>query len=155
MKNKKVKELGKAFQEFALKGSAFSTAIGIMLGIALKEVIDSLIDNILMPPIAHISSGIDFSDLFFVISRQSYESLELAKEAGELVVTYGEFINASINFLIVALVLFLLTNILVKSLKNALVKEKEEKKEARKCPYCLSVVEEKATRCAYCTSELK
>jgi len=155
MKTKKLKELGKAFQDFALKGSAFSTAIGIMLGIALKEVINSLINNILMPPIAHITSGIDFSDLFFVIGKNSYESLELAKEAGALVVTYGAFINASINFLITALVLFLLTNLLVKSLKNVLVKEKEEKKAARKCPFCLSEVDEKATRCPYCTSKLK
>jgi large conductance mechanosensitive channel len=154
MKKLKFKDLAKEFSDFALKGAAFGTAIGIMLGGVLKDLITSLIDNILMPPIAYITSGIDFSDLFFVIGKGKYESIEQAKEAGKLIVTYGNFINSLVIFLITTLVLFFLTNILLKSVKRALIKEEKEEKAARKCPYCFSEVNEKATRCPHCTSKL-
>ena len=140
---KKFKKLSKDFQDFALKGSAFGTAIGIMLGTALTGVISSLIDNILMPPIAYITSGIDFADLYLTIGST------------ELTFKYGMFLNSFINFIITATILFLLTNILVKGLQKALAKEKAEEKKVRKCPYCFSEIHDDATRCPHCTSELR
>jgi large conductance mechanosensitive channel len=153
--NPRVKKFVHEFQKFAFKDSTFGTAVGIMIGVALKDVIDSLINNILMPPIAYITSGIDFSDLFFVIGRTQYDSLELAQEAGALVVTYGSFINAFINFFITALVLFFLARVIVKNIQKMNKKEETTtKKVTKECPYCKSKIHKDATRCPNCTSKL-
>jgi large conductance mechanosensitive channel len=141
--NKKVKKLTDDFKNFALKDAAFGTAIGIMLGAALKDVITSLIDNLLMPPIAYITSGIDFSDLFLTIGDT------------DLTFKYGAFINSFIIFIITALVLFILTNVIVKSIKEKVVKDKKiEKKTTKECPYCKSEINKSATRCPHCTSKI-
>ncbi len=152
--SKRVRRLARDFQGFALKESTFGTAVGIMIGVALKDVITSLIDNLLMPPIAYITSGINFSQLFVVIGKGKYESVELAKEAGKVVLTYGNFINAFVTFLITAIILFFLANILLKNIKKAVIKEEKKIREARKCPYCFSEIHDEATRCPSCTSEL-
>lgn len=141
---RKIKKLSKEFQEFALKDAALGTAVGIMLGSALKDVITSLIDNILMPPIAYITSGIDFSDLYITIGKS------------ELTLKYGEFINSFIIFLITALILFLLANVIIKSITTRISKQKKTiKKVTKQCPYCKSDIHIEATRCPNCTSELK
>lgn len=140
------------FKSFAFKGSAIDIAIGMMIGAAMTAVVDSLIKDIVNPPIAKLISGIDFSHRYFVLGKNQFESLEAAQEAGAIVITYGNFITAIITFLITALVLFIIV-----SWVSKLNKKEEEKAEKtiKKCPYCKSEIDIDATRCAFCTSELK
>lgn len=140
------------FKSFAFKGSAIDIAIGMMIGAAMTAVVDSLIKDIVNPPIAKLISGIDFSHRYLVLGKNQYESLEAAQEAGAIVITYGNFITAIITFLITALVLFIIV-----SWVSKLNKKEEEKAEktTKKCPYCKSEIDMDATRCAFCTSELK
>jgi len=149
---KKIKRVAEDFKNFAFKDALLATAVGIMLGTTLKDLISSLIDNILMPPIEHIASGIDFSKLFITIGLEKYSTIKEAQEAGALIITYGEFINSLISFLILAFVLFLLVRIVQKSFKK---KEVKKEKSTKVCPYCFSKIDKRATRCPNCTSELK
>jgi len=148
---KKIKRVAEDFKNFAFKDALLATAVGIMLGTTLKDLISSLIDNILMPPIEHIASGIDFSKLFITIGLEKYSTIKEAQEAGALIITYGEFINSLISFLILAFVLFLLVRIVQKSFKK---KEVKKEKSIKKCPYCFSEIDKRASRCPNCTSEL-
>jgi large conductance mechanosensitive channel len=148
----RIKKTVSDFKSFAFKGSAIDIAIGMMIGAAMTAVVDSLIKDIVNPPIAKLISGIDFSHRYLVLGKNQYESLEAAQEAGAIVITYGNFITAIITFLITALVLFIIV-----SWVSKLNKKEEEKAEktTKKCPYCKSEIDIDATRCAFCTSELK
>jgi len=148
----KILKLGKDFQGFAFKGSMIDIAIGMMIGAAITAVVNSLITDIINPPIAKLLSGVDFSQRYFVLGKNQFESLEAALASGAVVITYGNFINAIISFLLTALVLFLLVSWISK------LNKKEKEKEGGKtkvCPYCKSEIDKDATRCAFCTSELK
>ena len=147
----RIKKTVSDFKSFAFKGSAIDIAIGMMIGAAMTAVVDSLIKDIVNPPIAKLISGIDFSHRYLVLGKNQYESLEAAQEAGAIVITYGNFITAIITFLITALVLFIIV-----SWVSKLNKKEEEKAEktTKKCPYCKSEIDIDATRCAFCTSEL-
>ena len=148
---KQVKKVINDFKDFAFKDALLATAVGIMLGAALKDLINSLIDNILMPPIAYVTSGIDFSQLFITIGLEKFETIEQAQEAGALVLTYGQFINSLISFLILSLVLFFLIKFAERSFKK---KEIKKEKTTKKCPYCFSKIDKRASRCPNCTSKL-
>ena len=111
----------KEFKEFIAKGNVMDMAVGIILGAAFTTIVKSLVGDVLMPVIGVFTSGVDFADLFIPLDGNSYESLEAAKEAGAAVVSYGVFINAMINFLIVAFVVF----ILVKNVNKLKRKEEE------------------------------
>lgn len=153
---KRVKKLSDEFKNFALKEATLGAAVGIMLGAALRDVINSLVNDILTPPIAHITSGIDFTSLYFVFGTTKYDSLNAAKEAGAVVIQYGNFINEFITFLITAFILFLLVYQSGKLLSKFNKKEEEKKQDStKKCPYCKSDIHQNAKRCPYCTSELK
>lgn len=148
---KKESKFVKEFKDFATKGDVLTMAIGIMIGTAFKDLIDSLVNDIISPPIAFLTSGIDFSTLFFTIGKTHYETIEQAKEAGAIVITYGNFINTFISFLITAVVLFIFFNQMAKIFKK---REKEGQKATKKCPYCFTEINIKATRCPNCTSKL-
>jgi large conductance mechanosensitive channel len=150
----KIKKAAEGFKDFALKDALLGTAVGIMIGSALKDLITSLIDNILMPPIAFITSGIDFSELFIVIGKGEYDTVEAANEAGALIITYGEFINAFVSFLVLAIALYILTNVVVKQIQKKDEKKKKEKPTTKECPFCKTDIPIKAKRCPNCTSEL-
>lgn len=141
----------KEFKKFALKDSTLSVAIGLMLGGAVKSVIDSLVKDILTPPIGKLTSGLDFSNLYVALTGEKFESLKAAQDAGAVVITYGNFINATISFLITALTLFLIVSIGQRFVKK---EEKREGRKTRKCPFCRSEISKKATRCPFCTSHL-
>lgn len=140
------------FKSFAFKGSAIDIAIGMMIGAAMTAVVNSLIKDIVNPPIAKFISGIDFSHRYFVLGKNQFESLEAAQASGAVVITYGNFITAVITFLITALVLFLIVSWITKLNKK---EEKKEEEKTKKCPYCKSEIDKEATRCAFCTSELR
>lgn len=147
----------KEFREFAVKGNVVDMAVGIIIGAAFGTIVKSLVDDVLMPPIGLLLGNVDFSSLFIVLKEGAvagpYNTLADALAAGAVTLRYGTFINTIISFLIVAFSVF----ILIKNI-NRLKREKPAPAAApttKECPYCLSVIPLKATRCAHCTQELK
>jgi large conductance mechanosensitive channel len=145
----------KDFKEFAVKGNVVDMAVGIIIGAAFGAIVNSFVADVIMPPIGLLIGGIDFSDFFIILkegtSAGPYATLADAQEAGAVTINYGIFITAFISFLIVAFAVFLL----VKGV-NSMRRQKDEPTEpmTKECPQCLSTVPIKATRCAFCTSEL-
>jgi large conductance mechanosensitive channel len=143
----------KEFKAFVMRGSVLDLAIGIIIGAAFTAVVTSFVNDILMPPIGMLLGGVDFSNLFFSLDGTKYATLAAAQEAGAATINYGLFINAIIDFLIVALVLFLIIRQV-----NRLRASEEEKTPAepttKECPYCRMEVALEASRCPHCTSEL-
>jgi len=141
----------KEFKEFAMRGNVLDMAIGIIIGGAFGKIISSLVGDVLMPPIGKLMGNLDFSNLFFALNGQVYDTLKAAKDAGAPTINYGMFINTVIDFVIVAFVIFML----VKQM-NRLKKEAPAAAPVTKeCPYCFSQIALKATRCVGCTSEVK
>ncbi len=140
------------FAKFAFKGSMIDIAIGMMVGSTITAVINSLIKDIINPPIAKILSGVDFSQKYFVLGENQFDSLQAAQDSGAIVITYGNFINAVIAFLLTAFVLFMLVSWIRKLDKK---EEKKTESKTKRCPYCKSDINKDATRCPFCTSELK
>ena len=98
----------KEFRDFAMRGNVIDLAVGIIIGAAFTGVVNSLVNDIIMPPIGFVMNGIDFSNFFVVLKGDDYASLKAAKDAGAVTVNYGVFLNAVINFMIVAFAVFLL-----------------------------------------------
>jgi large conductance mechanosensitive channel len=96
------------FKEFAVRGNVIDLAVGIIIGAAFTTVVNSLVNDIIMPPIGYIMNGIDFSNFFIVLRGDDYPSLQAAKDAGAVTINYGLFLNAIINFVIVAFAVFIL-----------------------------------------------
>lgn len=142
----------KEFKEFALRGNVLDMAIGIIIGAAFGKIITSFVNDILMPPIGLLLGNVDFASLFINLSGQPYASLEEAQAAGAATINYGLFINTVLDFIIVAFVIFLL----LRQLNRMKREEKAPPAEptTKGCPYCLSTIPVKATRCPQCTSEL-
>jgi large conductance mechanosensitive channel len=138
----------KEFKEFAVKGNVVDMAVGIIIGAAFGKIVSSLVNDLLMPPIGLLLGKVDFSNLFVNLSGKSYETLSSAKAAGAATLNYGLFINTVIDFIILALAIFLMVRQV-----NRLKRQPEPSTKA--CPYCLSKIPLKATRCPHCTSELK
>lgn len=98
----------KEFKAFAMRGNVLDLAIGVILGAAFGAIVNSLVADVLMPPVGLITGNVDFKDLFVSLNGQTYPSLAAAKTAGAPVIAYGQFLNLVINFLIVALVIFII-----------------------------------------------
>jgi large conductance mechanosensitive channel len=143
----------KEFKEFALRGNVLDMAIGIIIGAAFGSVVNSLVKDILMPPIGFLLGKVDFSNLFISLSGH-YASLAEAQAAGAPTINYGLFINTVLNFIIVAAAVFFF----VVRPMNRMRRAKETAPAApttKECPYCFSTIPLKATRCPYCTSHLE
>jgi large conductance mechanosensitive channel len=141
----------KAFKEFATRGNVLDMAVGIIIGAAFGKIITSFVGDILMPPLGLLLGKVDFSALFISLSGQ-YPSLAAAKAAGAPTINYGMFLNTVLDFLIVAFAIFLL----IRQVNRFMPKPAPPAPAATKdCPYCLSAVPLKATRCLHCTSDLK
>lgn len=141
------------FKEFAMRGNVLDMAIGIIIGAAFGKIITSLVNDVLMPPIGLAMGNVDFSNLFLNLSGQEYVSLAAAQEAGAATINYGVFLNTVLDFLIVAFAIFFL----VKQV-NRFKRQPEEapaEPTTKECPYCLSSIALKASRCAHCTSQLQ
>jgi large conductance mechanosensitive channel len=143
----------KEFKEFAIKGNMVDLAIGVIMGGAFGAVVNSLVKDVIMPPIGALLTNVDFSNLMWVIREGKtpgpYATPTAAAEAGAVVMSYGTFINTAINFLVVAVVIFFL----VKAM-NKLRKAKEEEVTTKECPFCKTEIALAATRCPACTSEV-
>lgn len=140
----------KEFKEFAMRGNVLDMAVGIIIGAAFGRIITSLVSDIIMPPIGLVLGKVDFSGLFLNISGKSYDTLAAAKAAGAATINYGTFLNTVIDFLIVAFVIFLLVRQINRWSKPAPAAAPTTKE----CPYCVSTIPIKATRCPNCTSQV-
>ncbi len=136
------------FKEFALKGSVLDMAIGIILGVAFGKIITSFVEDIIMPIISAIFGKMDFSSMFVSLTGKHFESLAAAKSVGAPTLNYGVFMNAVLNFVIVALGVFLL----VRQVNRF---RRVQEVEMRECPFCFSGIVKKATRCPYCTAAIE
>ncbi len=141
----------KEFKAFAMRGNVLDMAVGIIIGAAFGRIISSLVADIIMPPIGRLVGKVDFSGLFVNISGTSYPTLAAAKAAGAATINYGVFLNTVLDFLIVALVIFMLVRQVNRWSKPAPAAAPTTKE----CPYCVSTIPLKATRCPNCTSELR
>jgi large conductance mechanosensitive channel len=137
----------KEFREFAVRGNVVDMAVGIIIGAAFGRIVQSLVNDIIMPPIGMIMGKADFSNLFLNLSGKSYDSLASAKTAGAATINYGLFLNSVIDFTIVAFAVFLL----IKQINRLKAQPMPTTKE---CPYCFSRIPLNATRCPQCTSTL-
>ena len=141
----------KDFKEFIMRGNALDLAVAVIIGAAFGKIITSLVNDVLMPPIGLLLGKVDFSNLFLNLSGAPYSALSSAKAAGAPTINYGLFLNALVDFIIIALVLFLVIRV-----ANRLHRpEPAPAPITKECPYCLSTIAVKATRCPSCTSELK
>jgi large conductance mechanosensitive channel len=140
----------KEFREFIMRGNVMDLAIAVIIGGAFGRIVSSLVSDIIMPPIGMLLNGVDFSNLFVSLNGQSYASLVEAQAAGAPTVNYGNFLGVLIDFLIIALVIFLL----VRSMNRMKKPAPAAAPTTKECPHCFSTIAIKATRCPNCTSQL-
>ena len=151
---KKSKGFWGEFKAFATKGNVIDMAVGVVIASAFTAIVNSLVKDIITPLISLLTGKIDFTNLFVALDGNKYTTLVEAEEKGGSVIKYGNFITAIINFLLIALCLFIFLKI-VFGVINRKKKEVEETKVAKICPYCKSEINIEATRCAHCTSILE
>lgn len=148
------------FKKFALRGNVVDMAVGIIIGAAFGAIVNSMVKDILMPPIGLLLGNVDFSNLFITLQEGAvkgpYPSLKAAAEAGAVTLNIGLFLNQVISFLIVAFCVFLLVRSMNK-LRTLTEKEKGEPAQeptTKECPFCFETISIKAKRCPKCTSVL-
>ncbi len=146
------------FKKFIMRGNVIDLAVGVIIGGAFQAIVNSLVNDVIMPLISLATKGVDFANKFIALADlpEGVETLAQAQEAGVAVIAYGNFINAILNFIIMALVIFCLVKTINKVSEKASKKEEEapEAPTTKECPYCKSEVALEATRCPHCTSEL-
>jgi large conductance mechanosensitive channel len=146
----------KEYKEFAIKGNMVDMAVGIVIGAAFGTIISSLVADIIMPPIGLLLGKVDFANLFIILKEGRipgpYSSLAVAKAAGAVTLNIGVFINTVISFLIIGFSVFFVVRFVNKHRHEEAPPPAAATKD---CPYCFSAIPVKATRCAYCTAELK
>lgn len=140
----------KEFKDFVMRGSLLELAVAFILGVAFGRIVTSLVNDVIMPPIGLLLGGVDFSNLFLNLSKTPYATLVDAQAAGAPTINYGLFLRTVIDFLIVASVVFMLVRA-----ANRIQRPKAVAPTTKDCPYCLSSIPLKATRCPQCTSELR
>jgi len=147
----------KEFKEFAMRGNVLDMAVGIIVGAAFGTIVNSLVQDVIMPPIGLLLGNVDFSNIFIVLKEGKvagpYASVAAAKSAGAISINFGMFVNTIISFILVAFAVFLL----IKTINR--LRRQEEAPPAppitKDCIYCFSKIPIQATRCPNCTSELK
>ena len=141
------------FKKFAMRGNVIDLAVGVIIGSAFGKIISSLVNDLIMPPLGLFLGNVPFNDLFLTLKGDTYKTLAEAKEAGAVTLNYGSFISTVVDFLIIALVIFLVIRQINKlTAKPAPPPAAPTTKE---CPFCYSSIAIKATRCPQCTSEIK
>jgi large conductance mechanosensitive channel len=139
------------FKEFIMRGNVMDMAVGVIVGGAFNTIVQSLVNDIIMPVISLATGKIDFSNLFISLNGEKYASLAAAQEAGASVFAYGSFIQNILQFLIVAFALFMV----IKGINKLQKPAPEAAPTTKICPFCKNEVPLEATRCGFCTSELK
>jgi|SRR5206468_8382664 len=140
----------KDFKEFAVRGNVLDLAVAVVIGAAFGKIVTSLVNDILMPPIGLVLGRADFTNLFVDLSGQTHSTLAEAKAAGAATLNYGVFVNTVLDFVLVAFAIFLL----IRQVNKLKSKPAPAAVTTKECPYCLSLIPLKASRCASCTSDL-
>jgi large conductance mechanosensitive channel len=147
----------KEFKDFAVKGNVLDMAVGIIIGAAFGTIVQSLVKDVIMPPIGMLLGNVDFANLFIVLKDGAvagpYASVEAAQSVGAVTINYGIFFNALISFFIVAFAVFMIVKSFSK-MKRVDKAPPPSEPTVKNCPYCLSEIPLKATKCAHCTSAL-
>ena len=149
-----MKKIWEEFKTFAVKGNAVDLAVGVIIGAAFGAIVNSLVKDVVMPPISLLTGGLDFSSKFLVLraakdGSTAFNTPDEAVKAGAITWNYGNFVTLVINFLIVAIAIFLVIRII-----NQLRGPAEKPVDTKDCPACAMKIPIKATRCPHCTSEL-
>lgn len=139
------------FKKFIMRGNVLDLAVAVIIGAAFNQIVQSLVNDIIMPPIGLALGKVNFTNLFINLSGKHYATLAQAKAAGAPTINYGSFINTVINFLIVAFVVFLVVRQFNRFKKPAPVAAPKTKK----CTFCITDIPIEATRCPNCTSHLE
>jgi len=148
----------KEFREFVMRGNVLDMAVGIIMGVAFGLIVNSLVQDVIMPPIGLLLGRIDFTNIFTVLKEGGkaagpYGTLAAAKAAGAVTVNWGVFVNTIINFVLEAFAVFIIVKVVNKARKGREPAPVEPT--TKECPYCISAIPIKATRCPHCTSDVK
>lgn len=143
----------KDFKKFIMRGNMIDLAVAFVIGVAFAAVVNSLVKDIIMPPIGLLLGNVDFTNLYVVLKEGAtavpYASLDAAQKAGAVTINYGVFVGTIITFIIVGFVLFMIVRVV-----NRLRREKVVDPDTKDCRYCYSAIPVKATRCPACTSDV-
>ena len=139
-----MKKFFQEFREFINRGNVVDLAVAVVIGAAFTAIVNSAVSDLIMPLVGAFTGGVDFSDM----------KLALPLGKGDSAIAYGNFLNAVIQFVIIAFVVFLIVKALNKARSLAARRKQAEEKDAPRCPFCLEEVAEGATRCPHCTSQL-
>ncbi len=145
------------FKAFIMRGNVIDLAVGVIIGGAFQKIVNSLVNDIVMPLISLLTGGIDFSNWFLVLGEGEFATAAAAKEAGVATLNYGTFLSTALDFLIMAFVIFLIIKA-INRVSEKLKKETPEEPAApttKVCPYCKSEIDIAATKCPHCTSEVE
>ena len=151
-----MKKFFEEFKKFAMRGNVMDMAVGVIVGGAFGKIVTSLVNDLFMPLIGLLTGGVNVSGMFLLLGKAPegtvINTIDEAAAAGIATFNYGNFIQTVIDFVLVALCIFLFIK-LVNKLEHK--KPEAPAPEPRKCPYCFSVIDDKATRCPHCTSVLE
>ncbi len=155
-----LKRYGEEFKTFAMRGNVIDMAVGIIIGAAFGKIVDSLVKDIIMPPLGWLLGKVDFSNLYFVLPDYDgkfakYPSLEAAQAAGAVTVNYGLFINTLISFVIVSFAVFLMIKAINKLRADKKANDAAAAVLTKVCPYCFSTININAVKCPNCTSDIE
>jgi len=154
-----MKNILNEFKDFISRGNVIDLAVGVIIGGAFSTIVNSVVNNLLMPPVGLLFGNADFSDLFIVL-RQGSESLPegatlaMANEVGAVTLNYGLFITDVISFLLLALGVFFIVKG-INALQSKAEEEEEKAPTEKDCPFCKSSIPLEAVRCPFCTSKLE
>ncbi|WP_423972030.1 large-conductance mechanosensitive channel protein MscL [Elusimicrobium simillimum] len=148
--------MGNEFKTFAMRGNVLDMAVGIIIGAAFGKIVNSLVSDILMPPLGFLLGRVDFSNLFVTLKDGAtvagpYASLTSAQAAGAVTVNYGIFLNTIISFIIMAFAIFLL----IKFINKFKHEDAPAPDTTKECPYCFTKIDKRAIKCPNCTEDLK
>ena len=153
-----MKSIANEFKKFIMRGNVIDMAVGIIIGGAFTKIVNSMVADVLMPPLGLVLGKVDFSNWFIVLKPgadgvRTFTTMAAAQEAGATTLNLGLFINAIISFLIVAFCIFILIKAINKL--NTPAPAPAAAPTTKKCPFCCSEIAIEATRCPHCTSEIK
>ena len=146
-----MKKFANEFKDFIAKGNVIDMAVGVIVGGAFGKIVTSLVEDIIMPPISKLLSGVNVQEMFYALDGNKYATLQEARDAAAPIIAYGNFIQNVINFLIIALVIF----IAIKQVAKVRPQEEAPAPTTKVCPYCKSEIPIEAVKCPHCTSDLK
>ena len=154
----RLKRYGDEFKTFAMRGNVIDMAVGIIIGAAFGKIVDSLVNDVIMPPLGWLIGRVEFSKLYWVLpvngKFEHYDSLDAARAAGAVTINYGVFINTIISFLLVAFAVFLLIKGINKLRADKKTEDDNSAPATKECPHCFSTIDARANKCPNCTSDI-